>query len=200
VSVLPGYDPGPSVAACGRQVAAGCVKVAEDLERYRRVIAATRPEVLVECGTQTGASARWFAGQGLDRVVTIDIDPAARDPALSHPRVTYLTGDSADPQVVEAVRVLAGGRRAMAVLDSDHAADHVEREIRLYGPLVSPGCYLVVEDGICRWLHPGGREDPLLALERTLLADAAGFVRDVEIEALFPVTLYPAGWWRREAP
>jgi hypothetical protein len=29
-----------------------------------------------------------------------------------------------------------------------------------------------------------------------LLAEL-GFVRDIEIESLTPVTMHPAGWWRR---
>ncbi len=34
----------------------------------------------------------------------------------------------------------------MVVLDSDHSQAHVEAELDAYAPLVSPGCYLIVED------------------------------------------------------
>ena len=35
----------------------------------------------------------------------------------------------------------------MVILDSDHSADHVFEELEAWAPLVTPGCYLVAEDG-----------------------------------------------------
>ena len=35
----------------------------------------------------------------------------------------------------------------MVVLDSDHARDHVLKEMEIYGPLVTAGQYMIVEDG-----------------------------------------------------
>lgn len=167
-------------------------KIAEDLDRYRQVIAATRPEVIVETGTWQGGSARWFAGQGVD-VVTIDIRP----PADGDPRVTWLTGDSADPATATAAARAVAGRRTMVVLDSDHSAAHVRAEITNFGPLVSPGCYLVVEDGIVRWLPEGGRAGSPLDAVEALLVDDPRWERDTVVEALHPVSMSPGGWWRR---
>jgi cephalosporin hydroxylase len=179
----------------------GMLKLDTDLDRYAQIIAATRPEVIVETGTRTGASARWFADRGLE-VITIDSVAAELETAAG---VQYVRGDSADPETVAFVAGLVAGRRCMVSLDSDHSAAHVAREIGLYGPLVTAGCYLVVEDTIfahapqaLRDRHfPGGLDgSPLEAVEQ-LLAGDPGWSRDVAIERAHPTSHHPAGWWIR---
>jgi cephalosporin hydroxylase len=183
------------------------LKTRGDLDRYEQLIEATRPDVVVECGTWSGESALWFAAQGVD-VVTVDVArslvwPGRRWDAYS---IWAAIGDSADPGVASGVRMMLAGARTMVVLDSDHSAAHVAREIELYGPLVTPGCYLVVEDGIIRHMPDGLREqhvpglvgDPLDAIEEKLVGNP-DWVRDTEVEAMFPVSHHPAGWWRRAA-
>lgn len=181
-----------SLAACDRQNAAGAVKVTEDLARYAHVIAATRPDVVIECGTWMGGSARWFAARGVD-VISIDNQPTGQP---AHDRVTWLVGSSDDASMLAHATTLASGRRTMVVLDSDHSATNVCAEILAYGPLVTPGCHLVVEDGIARWMsedhHRHG--SPLDAIE-ALLIDNPAWVRDEQTEAMFPVSMHPAGWW-----
>ena len=75
----------------------------------------------------------------------MDISPIEGRP--EHDRITYLTGSStADEVVAEVERLVAGHERVLVILDSDHSRDHVLDELRLYGPLVTPGSYLIVED------------------------------------------------------
>jgi len=210
--VPPGPDKAPGVdltlslrsLAINEHVQGGMLKMPADLRRYQQIIAATRPQVIVETGTLTGASALWFASYGLD-VITVDVDPQMPDWA-QHDRITYVVGDSADPAVARYVRELVAGRRCMVSLDSDHSAAHVTREIELYGPLVSPGCYLVVEDGILGHAPPsllaqhgmrGMVGSPLDAIAARL-AGATGWTRDLDIEQANPVTHHVAGWWRRD--
>lgn len=186
------FDVQASLDATGRQKAEGAIKIREDLARYRTVIDATQPEVIVECGTYCGGSARWFRSLGPE-VITVDIS------AIVSPvdGVTCVCGDSKDPATVESVISLVAGRRTMVVLDSDHSAAHVAAEITAYGPLVTPGCYLVVEDGIVRWMDGEPYQgSPLDAIE-DLLVGSPEWERDTEVEGMFPVTMYPAGWWRR---
>jgi cephalosporin hydroxylase len=119
-----------------------------DLWVYQEILYETRPDLIVETGTFMGGSALFLATvcDQIDcgRIVTIDIEERAGRPA--HPRIEYLLGSSTAPEIVAAVRTRAAGGQVMVVLDACHRRDHVIEELELYGPLVSMGCYLVVED------------------------------------------------------
>jgi cephalosporin hydroxylase len=180
-------------------------KSAGDLDRYRHIIETTSPEVIVETGTRWGGTAAWFADTfGVD-VVTVDIT-APSPTAQQWPRVTVVTGDSISPAAVGQVRALAGGRRCMVTLDSDHHFAHVRAEIQAYAPLVTPGCYLVVEDALADLVQPeearrfGARipeeGGPLPAIEAELIG-AQGWIRDLDVEGMNPISHSPFGWWRR---
>lgn len=127
-------------------------KYPTDLWIYQEIMYETRPTLIVETGTARGGSALFMAqvGEHLGgiRVVSVDVNNtlhAARLPR--HARVTYLTGSSVEPSVVEAVRShVRADDRVMVILDSDHAEPHVRAELAAYAPLVTPGCYLIVED------------------------------------------------------
>lgn len=167
------------------------VKVWQDLERYHRVLLENRPEVFVECGTYAGDFARWVSRHDID-VITIDITVQFyRKPGDEE--IVWLTGNTVDPKIVKQVRNLTQGRRTMVALDSDHSPEHVRKEIQFYGPLVTPGSYLVVEDGSLAW---GGYPGPLDAI-RELLASSSEWERDLVIEQMYPVSLFPAGWLRK---
>lgn len=179
-------------------------KTVDDMARYRRIVEATRPGTIVETGTKWGGFATWLADELGVAVITVDINAV---PALrAHPRVTQVVGSSIDPDTIKRVQDLVNGRRVMVSLDADHHAAHVEAEIRAYGPMVSPGCYLVVEDGLAdlvdaakarrfgnRIPEEGG---PLAAIGRTLATDDA-WRRDLDIEGMTRVSHSPAGWWVR---
>jgi cephalosporin hydroxylase len=192
-------DVSASVGALDRLARRGqAAKLPEDLDRYALVIERTRPELIVECGTWQGYSAEWFAGFGLD-VVTIDVDPREsawiKDHGDHRDQITYLTGSSTDPHIIGQATGLAAGRRTMVVLDSDHSGPHVYAEIAAYAPLVTPGCFLIVEDGICRWLQ-GMVGGPLDAVEE-LLVGHPEWQRDESVETLHPISTNPMGWWLR---
>jgi cephalosporin hydroxylase len=181
-------------------------KTVDDLDRYRKVIADTAPEVLVETGTRWGGSAVWFADLGLE-VVTVDIDQrASQDARGRSDRITWVESSSIDRSAVAEVSEVVAGRRCMVSLDSDHHASHVATEIESYAPLVTAGCYLVVEDGLGDLAGAAGQimgrripteGGPLAAIEATV-ARWPGWTRDVEIERMSPVTHHPAGFWRRD--
>lgn len=218
------FDLQASLAAVDRQNAEGCVKTWEDLERYRTIIERVHPDLLIECGTFSGKSALWFARQagatigGDATVITIDTDPHIdRDVALAwlDYDIDFIPGSSTDPEIVKAVTAAAAAcDRVMVVLDSDHSGPHVLAEMEAYGPLVTSGSYMVVEDTLLHWMPDEERRhydrDPLWAVGMFMTSPntepptdpwqmngSREWKFDYEIESMHPVTQFPSGWLRR---
>jgi cephalosporin hydroxylase len=170
-----------------------------DLWIYQEIITETRPELIVETGTKNGGSALFLASMcellGTGDVVSIDIEPVQAD-YPTHPRLSYLGGrSSADPAVVAEVTQRAQGRRTMVVLDADHSQSHVEAELRAYSPLVSEGCYVIVEDSNIGQIRKDLLPGPLEAIQ-TFLAGNDDFEIDRTREK-FLITFNPSGYLRR---
>jgi cephalosporin hydroxylase len=174
-----------------------------DLWVYQEIIFETKPDLIIETGTWNGGSALYMArlldilGKKGSRLLSLDVE--SKD-YPKHPRVTYLTGDSAAPEMVEKVKEAIGKKdRVMVILDSDHSAAHVRRELDAYAPLVSEGCYLIVEDTnlngnpVLPDFGPGPKE----ALDAWLKTPAAKkFEMDASREK-FLMTKNPGGYLRR---
>lgn len=185
------------------QNAEGCVKTRSDLLRYRKLFADVNPAWVVELGTYNGRSARWFADNAHCRVVSVDTHPQVADDDWDHPDITWMKGNSVDPYIVRLIRGLIDDEGPVVVVcDSDHSAQHVLLEMQSYAHLVTVGSYLVVEDGIVRWLPeqlPHYHDSsPLDAIE-LFLADHLEFVPDMALEDMEPTTQNPMGWLRRIA-
>ena len=170
-----------------------------DMWVYQELIFETRPDVIVETGTWQGGSARYFASmfdllESDGRILTIDIE---KFPTPENPRATYLIGSSTSPEIVSQVRAaIAPGEKVMVVLDSDHSREHVLKEMKIYGEMVSVGQYMVVED-----THLNGNPvqlgagDPMAAVLE-FLAEDDRFEPDFAREK-YGFTLNPRGWLRR---
>jgi cephalosporin hydroxylase len=172
-----------------------------DLWIYQEILFETRPGLIVETGTAAGGSALFLASicdlLGHGHVVTIDVAEGERPP---HPRISYLHGSSTDPVIVAQVqRMAATADGVMVVLDSEHACEHVLAELEAYGPLVTPGCYLIVEDTNVNG-HPVLAEHgpgPAEAVE-TFLANGAGALFDVDRDReRLLLSFNPGGYLRR---
>ena len=188
-------------AMCNQNAIEGALKTQADLDRYKVILANTDPDLIIECGTLNGASALWLAQNSNARVFTIDVQPQlhARIVSAWGDRVRQEWGDSGDPAVAEkAARIAEDCERVMVILDSDHTAGHVWREMLNYAPLVSPGCFLVVEDTLVRWMPWFGMGDgPLGAVERYHRYFPGNLGLDLEVEQLSERTQCPGGWLRR---
>jgi cephalosporin hydroxylase len=175
-----------------------------DLWTIQETIADVKPALIVETGTNRGGSSLFYAHLfdllGTDgRIVTIDV---AQQHDLRHPRVTYLIGDSVSAPIVDAVRAMAerAAGPIFVILDSDHSAAHVARELDVYAPFVTPGSYVLVQDGSIDTLpyFKTSRPGPLPAIH-TFLANHPEFRIDREKCDRFLITHHPDGWLQRVA-
>jgi cephalosporin hydroxylase len=170
-----------------------------DLWIYQEILHELRPAAIVETGTANGGSALYLASVcdllGHGEVMTIDIEQRDRP---SHARVTYVSGSSTAPEVTARVEEFIGGRSpVLVILDSDHARDHVLRELHLYAPLVTPGSYVVVEDTNVNGhpVDPDHGPGPMEAV-REFLRESDAFVVD-RARQKFLLTFNPDGFLRR---
>jgi cephalosporin hydroxylase len=174
-----------------------------DLWIYQELLDELRPQLIIESGTADGGSAYFLASMcdllGSGDIVTIDIESKSGRPV--HPRITYILGSSVDPNVVAQVRAkLPITGNVLVILDSDHRAAHVERELSLYADMVTVGSYLIVED-TCVNNHPIAPEfgpGPWEAVSAFLNGNDQ-FVVD-EGRQKFHLTFNPRGYLRRMSP
>ena len=172
-----------------------------DLWTTQEIIAQLRPALIIECGTNRGGSALFYAHlfdlMGHGRVITVDVEKMHE---LSHPRVTWLIGSSVDPSIVAEMHkaAIAAGGPVFVILDSDHRAAHVAAELEAYAPMVTPGSYLLVQDGVIDTLPAfrHGRPGPLPAI-RAFLERHPEFEVQRALSERFIITHHPMGWLRR---
>ena len=172
-----------------------------DLWTITETIQAVHPMLIIETGTHVGGSALYYAnlldliGQG--RVISMDVEDRHQ---REHPRIEFLIGDSTSEERVLEVRTAAEdcGGPVLVILDSDHHAEHVLREMEAYGPAVTPGCYMLVQDGLIdvlpsmRQPYPG----PLHAIQQFLTRHPE-FEVDEQRCNQFLITYHPMGWLHR---
>ena len=176
------------------------LKCPMDMWIYQELINKVKPGLIIETGTCFGGSALFLADQcqlaGKGKVVTIDVR-LPKQP-VKHNRLTYITGSSVDAGIVTKVGRIAKATPGpvMVILDSDHRADHVIKELRAYAPLVTKGSYLIVEDTdinrAVRFDHGPGPAD---AVDSFMEANTE-FVVDPECEKFY-LTFNPGGYLRR---
>lgn len=146
------------------------IQLPEDMLRIQEVIWEHQPDVLIETGVAHGGSLMFYASlfkaMGRGRVIGVEVElrehnRAAIDAHILRPLITIVEGSSIDPATVEAVRALVRpGEKVMVMLDANHTKPHVLEELRAYGPMVTPGCYIVAADGIMEQVAGGPRTGP----------------------------------------
>lgn len=180
-----------------------------DLWLYQEIIVALKPALIIETGTAFGGSALYCAQMmelaymstmaGL--IVTIDRDPAG--PTPFHRRIMPVVGDSLAPETLWKVRqrveTVPAGRHVVVLLDSDHSAAHVRKELDAYAGFVTPQSYLIVEDTNVNGhpVLPDHGPGPHEAVD-AFLVEHPEFATDPFCEK-YLLTMNPGGWLRRAA-
>jgi cephalosporin hydroxylase len=195
------------------------IQLPDDMLRIQEVIYAVKPDIIIETGVAHGGSLIFYASlckaMEKGRIVGIDIEirPHNRAAIEAHemfPLITLIEGSSVDPAVVEAVQArIKPGETVLVLLDSNHTKAHVLAELEAYGPMVTPGSYIVATDGIMGHVVGAPRTQPDWAWDNPEAA-ALDFVaahKDFVIEEPpFPfnegvvkdrVTYWPSGFIKR---
>ena len=120
-----------------------------DLWIFQEIIHSTKPDVIIECGTKFGGSALYLASlcdlENNGKIITIDIEDQENKP--QHKRIQYLIGSSTSEEISNKVKSLVNkDDKALVILDSYHAKDHVLEELKTYSEYVKKGGYVIVED------------------------------------------------------
>lgn len=146
------------------------LQLPEDVLRIQEVVYRIKPDVIIETGVAHGGSLIFYASlckvMEKGRVIGVDIEirPHNRTAIQSHflsPYITLIEGSSIDPSIVSKVKeTVKPGETVMVMLDSCHTKDHVLSELNAYGPLVTPGSYIVAMDGIMEQLSGAPRTQP----------------------------------------
>lgn len=125
-----------------------CAKSPFDYVMYQMLLHMLKPDLIIEVGSNEGGSALYLAdllqlfGHGM--VHTIDVEDRIAAPAKVHPRIQFFNGgwEAYD------VSMAAPYKMVLVIEDSSHTYENTLQVMNRFAPLVTPGSYLVVEDGI----------------------------------------------------
>lgn len=135
------------------------IQYPQDMVAVQEIIWNTKPNMVIETGVAHGGSLIFYGSilkaMGVDfKVIGIDISirPVNRKEIENHilsENIKLLEGSSIDDKIISQVKQLINPKdRVMVILDSNHSHQHVLNELKLYSPLVSKNCYLIVFDTI----------------------------------------------------
>jgi len=183
-----------------------CLKSPLDMAIYLKLLTDLRPATIIEIGAKFGGSALWFADMSRvlyapARIVSFDNQP--KMPELTHPGIEFIRGDAR--RLGDAVAPAFWDelpRPWLVVEDSAHTYNVSTAVLKHFEPLIQPGEYIVIEDGVVRAM-PGPKPR---AYEDGPCRAIADFLRchpDFEIDRALcdmygrNVTYNPGGYLRR---
>jgi cephalosporin hydroxylase len=181
------------------------LKLPSDMWNYQEILFERGIQWVIETGSRHGGSALFFAdllrnAGARGKVFSIDYAPGLDPRVLNDPGIEFITGDSADPAIAERVMAeIPPDEPIFLILDSDHRAAHVKRELDLWAPMLRSGDYLLVEDTIVNGnpVRPAHGPGPLEAVRQFRAERPEILVHDPEREAKFGATFALEGYYVR---
>lgn len=167
---------------------------------YQEIIHALKPDVIVEIGNYYGGSTLALAHlcdlAGKGKVIGLDIiHDRIPEVVRKHPRIVLIEGDACQ-LLGQVKRHLKPDDQVLVIEDSSHTYENTLNVMRTYGPLVKPGGYMIVEDGICHHgLDMGPSPGPYEAIE-TFVRENEDFTIDRGKED-FLLTWNPKGFLKK---
>ena len=167
---------------------------------YQEIIFEVKPDVIIEIGNFNGGSTLSLAhildNLNKGRVIGVDLYHATVPELVrNHPRITLITSDAC--AAFEQVKSLIKDTDTVLIIeDSSHEYENTLKLLKLYGPLVKPGSYFIIEDGICHHgLAVGPNPGPYEAIEK-FTQENTDFSIDRSREG-FLITWNPKGFLKR---
>lgn len=193
------------------------IQVPSDIIALQEIIWETKPDVIVETGVAWGGSIVFQASIleliGKGEIIGIDItipekNRKAMAPYAFSKRINLIEGSSIDDDVFGQVKArISPGSTVMVVLDSNHTHDHVLAELRLYGPLVTSGQYLICADTVVEDIpaqdhrpRPWGPGDNPKTALLAYLTETDRFERDAYMNDKLLLTCSDGGYLRCTKP
>lgn len=178
----------------------GINKLPMDLFIYQEIIYEIKPDIIIETGTKFGGSAYYMAvlcdAIKKGKIITVDTVEEKNPP--KHKRIEYLIGSSTEDKIIKNIKNKIGKNdKVLVILDSDHRADHVYKELIIYSNLVTKGSYLIVEDTNV-YGHPVNLEHgpgPMEALIKFMKKNNK-FISDKSREKFY-LTFNPKGYLKK---
>ena len=171
-----------------------------DLFAYQQLIAAQRPDWVIETGTGTGGRTLFLASvcELIGHGQVISIAETLPDDLPAHPRITYVEGLPSAPDTVEQVRATVGpDPKALVLIGGSAHRNVTQQEFEVYSPFVSVGSYAIVTDTAVNGnpVWAGFGPGPFEAV-KLILARHGEFAVDHEPER-YSLTFNPGGFLKR---
>lgn len=167
---------------------------------YQEIVFEKKPDVVIEIGNLFGGSALALAHlfDHLDHGRVVAVDKSHKkiyEIVKNHPRIVFIEGDACN--VFDKVQErLSPDEHVLIIEDSSHTFDNTLQVLKTYSPLLKPGDYFIVEDGICHHgLAVGPTPGPYEAVEEFMINNP-DFKIDRDKES-FLITWNPKGYLRK---